>query len=309
MGINWVPSLLEVLENIMQHQYHGNVHVAYGIMTRQALFRDLEKLASEVIEPAKTTDTNGSTVGTDSLQHWKEIHLLLRPILGLMDVVIPKLEAEVQEKDIANPEDAKDLLPRSILGLLPVPRTFSLRSHRYTELTHRACEHCLIACVANGPIASLWDTDDDSDAGADVSPQKDSAKGKAAPSRDFSPHDRSTAVGGAIAAAAGASLQPNGQAQSSQDSEAQVVEERSDELAEDISEGADEDKEDDEEVEEVDEDEDEEEEGEEEEGNEEELEHDKKVQKKMPVLEQGDEEPCVNKQKNSKTKRTAKPRG
>merc|ERR1719373_376720 len=75
----------------------------------------------------------------------------------LLNEVVPQLEAEVEKQNMTSPDEAKALLPKSLLGLLPVPPAFVMRGMRYSEATHGACERCVIACLAHGPAAALWE--------------------------------------------------------------------------------------------------------------------------------------------------------
>eukprot|EP00913_Durusdinium_trenchii_P022924 g21525.t1 len=74
-----------------------------------------------------------------------EAHLL--PIAGLLEVTVPVLEAEVEKHEISNSEEAKELLPRCILGLMPPPHAFQMRHLRRCAATHIACEHILAASL------------------------------------------------------------------------------------------------------------------------------------------------------------------
>ena len=56
------------------------------------------------------------------------------PIAGLLEETVPKLEAEVEKNEISNSEEAKELLPRCILGLMPPPHAFQLRSDERKDL-------------------------------------------------------------------------------------------------------------------------------------------------------------------------------
>jgi len=198
-GAVWLPYLLEALENIMQYQYSSNTHLAYGIMARVKLFRGIDSIVSDLGEVVSTPTPNGtggnsprtevseagssSPLNEERVAQWrKDVKAHLNPLIRLLEVVVPELEAAVEKKDISNPEDAKELLPKSVLGLLPAPPAFTTRTLRYCERTHRACEHCLVACLANGPIAELWDAEgqaDDADGDADAEKQgKKQPKGK-----------------------------------------------------------------------------------------------------------------------------------
>jgi len=169
---SWLPYLLEAFSNIVQYQYGPSSNLVYGLMTRQAMFRELAAFCSsggngaETPQESAETKENGPVLAdgnsNEVRSQWcNTIEGFLAPLVGLLDAVVPHLESEVEKKDISSPEDAKALLPRCVLGLLPVPHPFVTRNLRYSECNHWVCEHILIACLANGPVGSLWDADND----------------------------------------------------------------------------------------------------------------------------------------------------
>jgi len=183
----WLPRLLEAFMNVVQYQYGLNSNLVYGLMTRRSLVADLatsvarlRKLAEEEgtqrpdahtpsegragdqgadAGPPKVGPPNGGGRASPDTHWWTESEEFLRPLQQLLEAVVPQLEAEVEKRDISTPDEAKELLPRCALGLLPVPHAFVMRSLRDCRTTNRACEECLVACLREGPLAALWDTD------------------------------------------------------------------------------------------------------------------------------------------------------
>jgi hypothetical protein len=157
-----LPRILETFQNAVQYQYALNLDMVYGLMTRQALLKDLLATAVD-ITVVNGEGANGSAAdGLHALpaEWWQEVKARLQPIVALLDRVAPALEAEVEKRDISSSEEAKKLLPRTALGLLPVPHPFELRSIRENVMLHRNCERCLVACVAHGPAGDLWEEDE-----------------------------------------------------------------------------------------------------------------------------------------------------
>lgn len=155
------PLLVESIYNILQYQYSSNVNLAYGLMTRLAHFREL--LATVAAERAKSETglqpavPNGE--GETPVSWWRSLEALLTPIGRMLEVTVPKLEAEVDQRDVSSSEEAKTLVPRCILGLMPVPQAFALRTLRYTESVNLAAEHCLAGCLSAGPAEVLWEVE------------------------------------------------------------------------------------------------------------------------------------------------------
>jgi len=193
-GAALLPYLLEILENSMQYQYTTNAHLAYGILARAGMLRALDKLVTQVPQvaaddtrtPSPTAAlamspsrlaavTNGSggvgnlsprtevsdisttPTSDETLTLWRRnVKVHLDPLMAMLEAALPQLEAAVEKKDCSSPDEAKELMPKSILGLMPPPPVFTTRSVASCEVTHRACEHCLVACLAHGPLADLW---------------------------------------------------------------------------------------------------------------------------------------------------------
>lgn len=166
-----LPRLLEALGNVMQYQYGPNLNLVYGLVTRQTMLRDLATSVADLCAQAESAqreaESSAGIPGSGSrlaTKWWKEVEVFLSPIVSLLETVVPQLEAEVEKNDISSPEEAKELLPKCVLGLLPVPHAFAMRSLLHSEFTHWACEQCLVDCLANGPL-TMWDAGADADAG------------------------------------------------------------------------------------------------------------------------------------------------
>eukprot|EP00930_Biecheleria_cincta_P032971 TRINITY_DN22839_c0_g1_i1.p1 TRINITY_DN22839_c0_g1~~TRINITY_DN22839_c0_g1_i1.p1 ORF type:complete len:895 (-),score=202.07 TRINITY_DN22839_c0_g1_i1:192-2876(-) len=154
----FLPILLEAFNNVLQYKYVPNVNLAYGLMTRHAQFKEMASLISQELEKASRLDPS-----SDNQQWLMDLQTHLHVITVLLDVTVPMLEAEVSKKDISSSDEAKDLLPRCILGLMPPPHAFQLRSLLPCAFTHFGCEHVLAASVGNGPLAPLWEVEEDSE--------------------------------------------------------------------------------------------------------------------------------------------------
>merc|ERR1711972_470602 len=120
-------------------------------MTRHAQFKEMSSLISQQLG-----EEAGEDVSSEIQQWWIDFQTHLHVITALLDVTVPMLEAEVSKNDIPSSDEAKDLLPRCILGLMPPPHAFQLRSLLPCAFTHFGCEHVLAASVGNGPLAPLW---------------------------------------------------------------------------------------------------------------------------------------------------------
>mmetsp|Transcript_47521 Transcript_47521/g.102422 ORF Transcript_47521/g.102422 Transcript_47521/m.102422 type:complete len:511 (+) Transcript_47521:567-2099(+) len=188
-GAQLLPDLLNILETVLQYQYGSNGTLAYGVMARAKTLQELHKFVARPLTQGaageeQTSSVQGKAPGTsgdgslsprteisdvsatpmseETMAVWRmNVKLHLDPIVRLVEAVLPDLEAKVEKQDIANPEEAKELLPHCVVGLLPPPPVFTTRTLASSELTHRACEHCLVACVGSGPLDPLWDNGDD----------------------------------------------------------------------------------------------------------------------------------------------------
>ncbi|CAJ1332714.1 unnamed protein product [Effrenium voratum] len=152
-----IPILLEAFDNALQYKYSGNMNLAYGLMTRQAIFRDLVSTVPQVSLALTAPDEDAQEM-TRQWQQAVEAHLL--PVAGLLDATVPILEAQVEKHEISNSEEAKELLPRCILGLMPPPHAFQMRHLQRCAATHVACEHLLAASVGDGPYSPLWEVEE-----------------------------------------------------------------------------------------------------------------------------------------------------
>merc|ERR1719265_44200 len=93
---------------------------------------------------------------------WKERCRQLEPIIYMIEHVAPRLEDQVAKKEITSPDQAKALLPRTLLGLLPPPHHFVMRAFGISRHVHKACETILWQRVsAAGVLNELWDSKDD----------------------------------------------------------------------------------------------------------------------------------------------------
>lgn len=166
---NFLPILLEAFNNVLQYKYVPNVNLAYGLMTRHAQFKEIASVIAQQLEEA----------GSDCQQWLIDMQTPLHVINVLLDVAVPMLEAGVAKNDISTSDEAKDLLPRCILDLMPPPHAFQLRSILPCAFTHFGCEHVLAACVGNGPLAPLWEADEE-DSEAQDEPQASEARARRA---------------------------------------------------------------------------------------------------------------------------------
>lgn len=172
---NHLPMLLEVFDNALQYRYTSNTNLAYGLMTRQAIFRDLVSLVPQVPIAAELEQENENA--REQNRQWQEaVEAHLLPIAGLLEVTVPVLEAEVEKHEISNSEEAKELLPRCILGLMPPPHAFQMRHLRRCAATHIACEHILAASLGDGPYSPLWEVEEESTPNASGERTKESKK-------------------------------------------------------------------------------------------------------------------------------------
>mmetsp|Transcript_35041 Transcript_35041/g.80672 ORF Transcript_35041/g.80672 Transcript_35041/m.80672 type:complete len:869 (+) Transcript_35041:57-2663(+) len=154
-----LPIVLEVFNNALQYRYSGNSNLAYGLMTRQAIFRDL---MSTVPQVQRQLDLGKEGAGSTETKPWQQqVEVHLHPIAMLLDAVVPMLEAEVEKHEISNSEEAKELLPRCILGLMPPPHAFQMRHLKRCAASHLACEHILAACLGDGPVSPLWEVEEE----------------------------------------------------------------------------------------------------------------------------------------------------
>jgi len=182
-GAIWLPRLLEACENAVQYQYASNANLVYGLMMRQGMLKELAALVAELVrlsegsadDAASSPSISAEGSGPDLAAWWRDVAMQLSPLLEMLERVVPGVEAEVEKRDTTTPDEVKALLPRSVLGLLPAPRPFVLRTLRGSEFAHLACEHCLVGCLAEGPLGDLWEEED-----AEGAPTKPAAKPKKA---------------------------------------------------------------------------------------------------------------------------------
>ncbi|CAE7737426.1 Hid1 [Symbiodinium pilosum] len=153
-----LPILLEAFDNVLQYRYGSNANLAYGLMTRQAIFRDLVSMVPQIQCNIDLEKDGNSGKDTQRWQQHVEVHL--HPIATLLDATVPMLEAEVEKQEISNSDEAKELLPRCVLGLMPPPHAFQMRHLQRCAATHLACEHVLAACLGDGPVCPLWEVED-----------------------------------------------------------------------------------------------------------------------------------------------------
>jgi len=180
-----LPRLLETFQNIVQYQYVPNADMIYGLMTREVFLRDLLALCLEKRDEASNGQhtSNDDAAAAFPLEWWAEVEARLRPVEVLLDTIVPILTAEVEKHGVLSPNDAKKFMPRTALGLLPVPHAFQLRSISGNSVQHLACERCLVACVAHGPSGVLWEEDEE---GEDEDPKAEPSEAAAASGVDIS---------------------------------------------------------------------------------------------------------------------------
>eukprot|EP00434_Breviolum_minutum_P022650 symbB.v1.2.019987.t1/scaffold1654.1/size107508/12 len=184
--VTHLPVLLEVLGSVVRKHPSIDVLPVMRFLTtpssidiqatqiwRTVIFRELVSLVPQVqVADLAQEGDNGHELS----RQWQEaVEVHLFPIAGLLEATVPILEAEVEKHEISNSDEAKELLPRCILGLMPPPHAFQLRSLRRCAATHVASEHVLAACLNDGPYAPLWDVEEESTPNASQA-QKDSKK-------------------------------------------------------------------------------------------------------------------------------------
>jgi len=170
----FLPLLFEAFSSALQYKYSPNTNLAYGLMTREGLFKELSSWVATVQDAG---------VAKEEDDWMQSIQVFLTPIVGLLKVTVPMLEAEVEKQEISSSEEAKDLLPRSILGLMPPPHAFQLRSLKPCAPLHVSMEHVLVNSVGNGPLSPLWEIDEDGEGSA--------ARGRSEETRDTSGRHKS----------------------------------------------------------------------------------------------------------------------
>eukprot|EP00929_Paragymnodinium_shiwhaense_P062776 TRINITY_DN31350_c0_g1_i1.p1 TRINITY_DN31350_c0_g1~~TRINITY_DN31350_c0_g1_i1.p1 ORF type:complete len:836 (-),score=224.48 TRINITY_DN31350_c0_g1_i1:60-2567(-) len=154
----YLPRMLEVFKNVVQYQYAFSCDVVYGLVTRQKTFDSLAEQLTALMD-----DADKMPEAQQHLELWRTVFAGVDMLLSLVDVVAPELEAAIRKKDITRQEDAKECLPKSVLGILPAPHAFELRTVAYCAVTERCCEHGLLVSVADGPLASTWEAGEESD--------------------------------------------------------------------------------------------------------------------------------------------------
>eukprot|EP00931_Biecheleriopsis_adriatica_P069407 TRINITY_DN43262_c0_g1_i1.p1 TRINITY_DN43262_c0_g1~~TRINITY_DN43262_c0_g1_i1.p1 ORF type:complete len:882 (+),score=230.34 TRINITY_DN43262_c0_g1_i1:104-2749(+) len=177
----FLPLMLEAFDNALQYRYANNTNLAYGLMTRQAVFRELASAVRQIQHEETALDSARDAEGASKWLQDLQVHL--GAIAGLLDVTVPMLEAEVEKNEISNSEDAKELLPRCILGLMPPPHAFQMRCLQRCAPLHIACEHVLTSAIGNGPLEPLWEEEDSAASSSDDRGRlaKDESSGKQQP--------------------------------------------------------------------------------------------------------------------------------
>lgn len=102
-----------------------------------------------------TCDSQGSEW---NVQWRQEIKDALVPIRCLMKHLLPMFEIDAE---VPSADDARKLLPKSMIGFLPTPHRFSLRDLPNNAFTHRISQASLITLIANGPLSAVWEQKDD----------------------------------------------------------------------------------------------------------------------------------------------------
>ncbi|CAE7389667.1 Hid1 [Symbiodinium sp. CCMP2456] len=227
-----LPILLEAFDNALQYRYGGNTNLAYGLMTRQAIFRDLVSLVPQV-----QCHIDLDKDGEKERQQWQQrVEMHLHPISMLLDATVPMLEAEVEKHEISNSDEAKELLPRCILGLMPPPHAFQMRHLQRCAATHLTCEHLLAACLGDGPVCPLWEVEEAEEAeegqrgrsSSQAKPERPAPEARKARERSNSrtrsaSSNRSKGSGGTKAAASEPSALPEGAVTGTQDATGTVT--------------------------------------------------------------------------------------
>jgi len=155
----WLPRLLEAVANALQYQYNNNQHVVYGLLTRQDVFADMMKFVYSLKAPADASEA--AKDGSEWNVQWRqEIKDALVPIRCLMKHLLPIFESD-ENADVPSADDAKKLLPKSMIGFLPMPHRFSLRDLPNNAFTHRISQASVITLIANGPLSVVWEQKDD----------------------------------------------------------------------------------------------------------------------------------------------------
>eukprot|EP00927_Polykrikos_kofoidii_P038080 TRINITY_DN3235_c0_g1_i1.p1 TRINITY_DN3235_c0_g1~~TRINITY_DN3235_c0_g1_i1.p1 ORF type:complete len:920 (+),score=222.38 TRINITY_DN3235_c0_g1_i1:56-2815(+) len=173
--VKYLTSIIEAMQNILQYQYSHSASVVYSLMTRQSIIAELFSSVSAAaaegrlsLEAAETSDEQMDEAVIKRRQAdvelWEKLQADLTPLVSMIDMIVPELERAIEKNDIHDPEDAKECLPKTAIGLLPVPHAVVLRNIGYIMQLDSAIESCCLACAAVGPYGSSWEQKVESEA-------------------------------------------------------------------------------------------------------------------------------------------------
>jgi len=129
----YVNLMLQILNNLIQYQYEGNIHVVYSILRKKKIFLELLKTPDldkikENIEKKKNKSNLPVFIPTKEwVDSWKN-NLPTKTIVTMIKILVPDIE-QMCEGKIADEDDVINYLRRiTLVGLLPVPHTIVLRT-------------------------------------------------------------------------------------------------------------------------------------------------------------------------------------
>lgn len=172
-SINSVALMLELFNNLIQYQFHGSIHLVYGIICHPQTFYELRDIGLKTMEsdlanlnvqpeksdasrPAshssdhdtpKSDDFNEDRVSPPPTTDAPRLHrdekwvqtikekLPLRTILRLIEVLLPQIQSLCDEDDTAADEQqiVRFLNDATLVGLLPVPHPIVVRRYQPNE--------------------------------------------------------------------------------------------------------------------------------------------------------------------------------
>lgn len=159
---SYVFLLLETINNLIQYQYEGCVHLVYSILRRKDIFieltntpkiEEINKLLSKKEEKKieideKEEDKKDEKMGQDEnkkeekkkfkptdewIESWKP-NLPLKTINTLIKIMVPEVEKLCSVSEVATEEDVLVYLKKTTLvGLLPVPHKIVIRTFQTNQ--------------------------------------------------------------------------------------------------------------------------------------------------------------------------------
>ncbi|CAJ1361480.1 unnamed protein product [Effrenium voratum] len=143
--------LVEMLNNLVQYQYEGNVMMVYAILRQSQVFQKIgtlsigdakKKSEDRALFGAKAEDAEE---GSESKAKWVPTEewlegvkkkLPLQTLLCLIEHLNPQLEALCVEKDVTDQAEVLSYLKSTTLvGILPVPHPIVIRTYQASTYT------------------------------------------------------------------------------------------------------------------------------------------------------------------------------